>query len=342
MTSLHSQSVGENGGADVAQTDLGDMSIALLVGAVWQRRRLVLYCAGLGLVIGGAFGITRPHTYTSHASFTADDPRASSAGAIAGQLGLSALLGGGSQSSQLFVDVVQAPVILGPVAESTYTIGDDNVLRRTTLIDLYGTKGKTPLDRRANALDHLKREIKSELKSSGAIAIDVSTTDRRLSMQIAASVLDQLNAFSQNRRQQRATNERRFSETRMAESKAALAAAEDRLETFMQQNRGIRTAPALIVQQDRLQREVAFRQALYTSVAQAYEQARMDEARNTPTVSIVEPASFPLTEDTRWGGLKSGLLGLVVGTAAAVAYILLKDLFHRSAATMNDPALGDS
>lgn len=331
MSSLYSQSIGGNENGRLSPHD-GETSLALLFAAVWGRRRLVLWTAAVGLVVGGVFGVTRPHTYTSHASFTADDQHANSAGAIAGQLGLSALLGGASQSSQLFVDAVQAPVILGPVAESTYTVDRDGAVRRVTLLDLYAGKSKSPLERRAHALDHLKREIKCELRSSGAISVDVSTTDRRLSTQIAVRVLGELNEFSQNRRQQRATNERRFSEGRVAEAKAELAAAEDRLENFMQQNRGMRSAPALAVQQDRLQREVSFRQAMYTSVAQAYEQARMDEARNTPTVSVVEPASFPLTEDPRWGGLKSGLLGLIVGLAGATAYILLRDLFYRSVA----------
>lgn len=298
-----------------------------IVGSLRRRRALILELAGAGLLIGGVFGIFQPHTFTSHASFTADDSRGG-ASAVAGQLGLGSLLGALAQPSQLYLDVVASPVILGPVADSVYDVPTDSGRRRETLVQFLG-KGRNALEREDAAVDALKSAVKVEAKPSGIIDVDVKTKDSRLSQELATRILQQLNQFSLDRRQERAANERVFSEGRLTEALGELRQAEDRLEAFEQQNRAFHNSPALETQEERLQRDVSFRQGLYTSIAQTYEQARLEEARNTPTVSVVEPASYPLRQDPRWGGLKSGLLGAVIGALLAMLIAVTRDFATR-------------
>jgi uncharacterized protein involved in exopolysaccharide biosynthesis len=230
----------------------------------------------------------------------------------------------------MYLDLLSSPVILGPVLDSTYSVTQDGEVRRTTLAKLYEGNAKNPIQARANALDKLSRQIKAELRPSGAVSVDITTTDRSLSQQIASRVFGRLNAFNMERRQQRASTEREFNEERLAAARVELRAAEGRLESFLQDNRAYHNSPALVLEQDRLQRDVTFRQAVYTSVAQAYEQARMEEVRNTPTASVLEPPDFPLREAPRWGGLKSGSLGLVVGLILGLAISMFRDFFGRA------------
>jgi uncharacterized protein involved in exopolysaccharide biosynthesis len=151
-------------------------------------------------------------------------------------------------------------------------------------------------------------------------------------------MLTRLDEFSSQRRQEHASSEREFNESQVAESRTELHAAEARLQSFLQENRAYLNSPALVFEHDRLQRDVDFRQALYTAVAQAYEQARLEEARNTPTVNVVEPASLAEREDPRWGGLKSGLRGLVVGLVLGHALAVFADFFVRVAEANPDDA----
>lgn len=313
-----------------------ETSVVAIIGSLRRRRRLILTLAGAGLLIGGVFGMFQPHTFTSHASFTADDSRGG-AGGVAGQLGLGSLLGALAQPSQLYLDVVGSPVILGPVADSVYDVPTDSGTRRETLVQFLGT-GRNALERRDGAISTLKNAIKVEPKPSGIVNLDVKSKDRRLSQEIATRVLEQLNQFSLDRRQARAANERVFSEGRLAEALAELRQAEDRLEAFEQQNRAYHNSPALETQQERLQRDVAFRQGLYTSIAQTYEQARLEEARNTPTVSVVEPASFPVRQDPRWGGLISGVLGAVIGALLGMLIAVTRDFATRVVQANEDDA----
>jgi len=91
-------------------------------------------------------------------------------------------------------------------------------------------------------------------------------------------------------RQSQAAAERGFTEERMAEAQEELRAAENELQRFLQNNRQFQNSPELVFQHDRLQRRVAMRQQVYTSLVQSYEQARIDEVPNTPVITVVEYA----------------------------------------------------
>jgi uncharacterized protein involved in exopolysaccharide biosynthesis len=309
--------------------DPGETSVVALWSSLLRHRRLIGSVGLAGLLLGGVFGMLQPREYTSHASFTVDDPRSATPGSLS-QLGLAGLLGGGSQSAQMYLDLLTSTVILGPVLDSTYTVADKGRSRRVVLGKLYGGDIKDSIKARAKALDKLTGQIKAELRPSGVVSVDVTTPDRALSQQIASQIVGRLNVFNLERRQQHASTEREFNAERLAATKADLRAAEEQLQLFLQENRAYQSSPTLTIQEERLQRAVAFRQALYTSVAQAYEQARMEEARNTPTASILEAPDLPLRVAPRWGGLKAGSLGLVVGLILGLLVGVFTDFFRRA------------
>src|SRR5262249_435769 len=58
-------------------------------------------------------------------------------------------------------------------------------------------------------------------------------------------------------------------------------------------------------------REVSMRQAVYTTLVQSYEAARIDEVRNTPVITVMEPPDVPAKADPRLALLKSLLAGIV-------------------------------
>ena len=100
-------------------------------------------------------------------------------------------------------------------------------------------------------------------------------------------------------RQTRARAERTFAEGRQAEALAELRAAESDLLEFLTTNRDVTGSPALVARRERLQREVTMRQTVYTSLRQSYEQSRLEEVRDTPTITVVEDALLPARPDSR-------------------------------------------
>ena len=101
-----------------------------------------------------------------------------------------------------------------------------------------------------------------------------------------------------------------------------LEIAEHELQIFLQRNRSYKDSPALTFEASRLERIINLRQQVYTSLAQAHEQARLDEVRDTPVMTIVDsPAGS--AEPTGHVASRVGfglLIGFLLGAAAAMIY----------------------
>ena len=106
-------------------------------------------------------------------------------------------------------------------------------------------------------------------------------------------------------------------------AKQELLEVENRLQSFFEMNRDIGTSPLLRFRQDRLQREVDIRQAVVSALAQNFEQARIDEVRDIPVITIVEEPEVPALPDPRMLLLR-GVLALVAGAmlGALIAFFL--------------------
>ncbi|HEY4954941.1 MAG TPA: hypothetical protein VII02_08650, partial [Gemmatimonadaceae bacterium] len=145
-----------------------------------------------------------------------------------------------------------------------------------------------------------------------------------LAVQIAQGLLDQVNAFNLNRRQESASAEREFIEKRLAEAQAQLSQAEDNLQSFLTENRDFRSSPSLQLGFDRLNRNVSSRQSLYNGLATSYEQAKIEEVRDLPVITVLEPPEMPIQPDPH-GGKRKVILGMLVGLVAGMVLAFLLD-----------------
>ena len=159
-------------------------------------------------------------------------------------------------------------------------------------------------------------------RESGIVTIAVTTRWPQLSQLLATRIVELVNEFNQQARSTQASSERRFVESRLADVKQELRNAEDQLEGFLNQNRTFREAPALAFQYERLQREVTLRQQMVLGLAQAFEQARIEEVRNTPVITMVETPELPPRPDRRRLLLKAGL-GILMGAVLGVGWALV-------------------
>jgi tyrosine-protein kinase Etk/Wzc len=85
-------------------------------------------------------------------------------------------------------------------------------------------------------------------------------------------------------------------------------------------NPAINAVPALVLEYGRLLREVKVQETLFTLISSEYEQARYSEARDTPTVNVLDPAvpaelkSRPITT---LNALIGGIMGMIIGVLLA-------------------------
>jgi uncharacterized protein involved in exopolysaccharide biosynthesis len=290
---------------------------------LWQRRWIVLLVA----LATAAFTVVRvlrtPRSYTSTASLILDAGgrgASSNIPGIASQFGIA--LGGneGWQSPGFYIDLLQTRELLGRVALQSYCDPCGPRARFQPLTALLGVTGRDSVERADRAVEQLRRLVKATVAKSGIIGVSATMESPALAQQVAHSVLDNLSRFNVESRQSQAAAERRFAEQRLTEVQGELRTAEARLQNFLESNR-MANSPELIIQRGRLQQDIDLKQQLYLTLARSYEQAKIDEVRDTPTVTVIDHPSFPLRPDPR-GLLVKAAFSLVYGAAIGAILIL--------------------
>ncbi len=249
---------------------------------------------------------------------------------LAAQIGLPLGSEPAGASPDFYVDLVGSGEVLGPVALRTHTFarrpGSRDTLSGTymTLLDIEGDSDE---ERFQNTLDRLRAEVSASASvKSGVITLRTSAPWPGLAESLNRGILEQLSGFDRERRQASARAERIFVEERLATARRDLEAAETDVARFLDRNKRPESA-RLMMELERLQRQVALRQQLYAALAQAHEQARIEEVRNTPVITIVDRPDGSARGSRRIRVL--ALIALLLGGVAATGLAVVLEWLDR-------------
>lgn len=295
----------------------GSITVVSLLSVLLRYRALIIVLALLGGFYAGYESLTSPRVYTTTASFMAQGARGQSQlSQLAQQFGI----GGGTegQTSAFYRDLLESRSLLAAVGERDYRLWTPTGVRTGNIIKVYQIRAKNPTVQKVKMVDALKGQVEETANQrTGVITVKVHAITADLAVQIARNLLDEVNKFNLNWRQQQAGAERTFVEKRLAEAQGELRQAEENLQSFLIENREFRSSPTLQLEFDRLNRTVTMRQGLYNGLAQAYETAKIEEVRDLPLITIIEPPETPIAPD-KHGGLRRTLIGILVGIAIGI------------------------
>ena len=278
-----------------------------------NRRTVVAIMIGVAAV-GSVLALMAPRRYTSTASFIPASRRTVSPTAgIAAQFGISMPGADAQQSPDFYVALLHSKVVLDDVIVARYAFDTEHGRYQGTLLDYYGgTSGPLP-QRRDAALRALNGQIATGTSlKTGGVTLAVTSASPTLAADIARNLLSALDHFNRTRQQGQSAQEKRFMEEQMESAAGELRVAEERMQSFQEQNRDYTRSPRLAFEHERLQRDVNMRQQLYSSLAQSYAQARMDAVRDNPSVVVLESPEVPPYHDPR-GLIRTGVLSLFAG-----------------------------
>ena len=314
----------------VRSTKKDEVSLLALGTTLVRRRWQIVRWMLFGAVAAGLTIIVRPRTYVASASFFSQDTESSRSGLanLAGQIGISIPNGNQSLSPDFYVSLLKSRVVLLPIVRDTITVQELGG-RRVTVLDLFKITGASPQEREEAGVAQLQRMVSvSVAKSTGIVQFSIATQWRSASLALVTALLDGVNAYNERTRQSQASSERKFVEGRLALAADELRDAENRLASFQKNNRDFGGSPDLTIGRERLQRDLALRQQVFTTLTQSYEEARIREVRDTPVITVFEPPFAPRIPARR--GLVIGvLLGLIVGTLIGTILALTSGLLAR-------------
>lgn len=293
-------------------------TVVSLLSVPLRFRALIVVLGLLSGFYSGYQSFTSPRAYTTSASFMAQGSRGQSQlSELAQQFGLGGG-GDGGQSSAFYMDLVESRSLLANVGNRNYRLWTPTGVFTGNIMQVYRIRAKNPAAQKARMVDALKGQVEeSSNPRTGIITVKVHAQTPDMAVQIAQNLLDEVNRFNLNRRQAQAGAEKTFVEKRLGEAQMELRQAEENLQSFLTENREIRNSPSLQLEFDRLNRTVTMRQGLYNGLAQAYETAKIEEVRDLPLITIIEPPELPIAPD-KHGGLQKTLIGILIGIAIGI------------------------
>src|SRR5207302_10527342 len=265
------------------------MAVALL-----RHGRTLVLTPLIVAILALTFLLVRGPRFSADAAFRPEVTQAPNArfAGLAAQFGVSMPGVTIGDPVRFYAEIAQSRDVRREVALTPYRFaaaprGGDSVTGN--LLALLRIGGKTREDSLRRVLDRLDDLVAVTInRDAGLVHVQVVTRWPELSVLINRRILELINTANLERRQTQAGAERRFIEARLAQAQEELHAAEGEQERFLERNHEYQSSPELAFAFNRMQHRVDLRQQVYVTLAQSYEQARIDEVRNTPQLSIID------------------------------------------------------
>ncbi len=177
--------------------------------------------------------------------------------------------------------------------------------------------------------DSLVRKLQKMVKvreGKGIITLAVETGSPRLSRDIANYYILALEGYNQQNNVLIATKTRIFIKEQLAEARADLALAEEKLQKFKSESMKVKVSDRELILA-RLLRDVRVKEALYALLLEEYEKSKIEEAREAQFFEILDPAKLPGSPSKPKVVLSlaaSLLLGFFIGSFTAFLFEYLE------------------
>jgi uncharacterized protein involved in exopolysaccharide biosynthesis len=154
------------------------------------------------------------------------------------------------------------------------------------------------------------------------MSVTVTAGDPTLAADLASSFVEHLKTRVREIRTEQVRERLQFVERRFGEVEQELETAEERLARFLERNQNPTTA-TLQFQRDRLQRQVSFKEQLYSDLQGRRTQTRLELQRQQPVVTVVEKP-MPPTGPSGPNRLLYFLAAVIFGGGAGVGLVLVQ------------------
>lgn len=281
-----------------------------------------------GIIVAVIALLVRP-TFTATTTFV---PVATSSSAtlptglasIAGEFGIN-LGSTAAVSPDFFAEVLTSHELLRATLRSEFDDPRPHATGKAALIEILDTKGKTPAELMENGIRELETDVTQGVdRRTGIVTLTVAGRSPALVAAVANHMVELLNAFNLERLQLQSRERRRFVGDRLQQADSELHAAETAQLQFLQANRRYADSPLLAFEENRLTRQVQLRQEVFQTLTREYEEARIAEVRDTPVLTVIDPAVPPERRSaprrTLWV-----LFAVLVGALTALPWAYLSE-----------------
>ena len=266
MENQANTSVPDNRQPDGDEINLLDLLIVLA-----KHKKRITGVTLIAALIAVVYSLSLPNIYTATSKVL--PPQSSKSGAsnalMLAQLGV---MGGGAGAALGLKD----PNALYVAILKSRNISE-KVVRRLDLQKVYGIKTLT------DTLKMLEGESTITAGKDGVITVEVDAKDPELAAKIANMFVEELNKLMQSFALTEAAQRRQFFEVQMKSAKDKLTDAEILLDK----------TPRTSLQHLDAVRSFKYQEAIYEILIKQFEMAKLDEAKDSPLIQILDKATPP-------------------------------------------------
>ena len=159
---------------------------------------------------------------------------------------------------------------------------------------------------------------------SGLITVTVLMEDPNLASDIANYIAEYVKNFISFEQKREATRNRMFVEEQMKEAKIQTEKSEDSLTEFQKAHPLRLDTPSLEMMRDRLESTIEENRAVYITLRQQFEIAKIDEAKEKLLINILDPAE-PAVKKAKPKCTLIVILSFLAGIILAVPFSIISD-----------------
>jgi uncharacterized protein involved in exopolysaccharide biosynthesis len=298
-----------------------------LLPPIWKNRKVILWVSGGLAVLALLVSFLFPRYYKVTATLLpeADKNKLSGLGEFAGLASLAGVNVGGTDLAKLYPTIVKSETILRTVIEKKYH--REGFADSVNLIQVLDIDKDTQEESMKAAVREVTDLMSVSFESkTNVVQLSLEMTDRRLSADVLNAIIAELDTYMREKRKTNASEQRKWISIRITEVEQELKSAEDTLKNFREKNRRVVDSPQLLLEQERLMRDVQVKATVYVELKKQVELARIDEIKNIPIVNVLDPARPPVKKE-RPRRLVITLATFLLAFAGISTYVVVRDRY---------------
>jgi uncharacterized protein involved in exopolysaccharide biosynthesis len=291
----------------------GAAAAAEMFSVVWRMRKRIFIVSLLAGIATWGINYLFSDYYKATATLlpAPEKGRLSALGQFAEVAALAGVNVPGSETARLYPAIITSDTVLLRVLQRTYSVsGHDQPI---TLFEYLEIEEETTPKIQEVALKAMRSALSTSFDArTGIVSLGLILNDPSLAADVLNTTIIELDKFMRSKKTTNAFEQVRWIDVRLNQVGDSLRFAEESVKRFREKNRRVTDSPQLLMEQDRLVREVQVSSAVFIELKKQYELAKLEEIKNMTIVNVLDPARPPATK-----------IGPKRKTNAAIAFILM-------------------
>ena len=303
-----------------------------IISLLWQSRKFIGIVTGTVTVLAIIISLIIPESFKSTAVLLPDIDKSKLGSTGSGLSSLAAMAGvnlsGDVSVVRLYPIILKSESVLQNVIYAKYKTKEfpDSV----NLIRYWEIKEKNPEREYEVTLIKLRDglDVGMDLKT-GVLTMSIETEEPQLSADILNKTICVADNFIRTQRNTNASEQRKWIEARLVEVHVDLSKAEDSLKVFREKNRIVIGSPQLMLDQERLIRDVQINSTMYVELKRQYELAKIEEIRTTPIINVMDYGRAAAKKEGPKRAIIT-LISLILAFVGSGSYLLIEHAYGKT------------